>query len=51
MSRLLREISTLADDAGIVTGEIWIEHSGRVRFSREIPEALHQRFRNVIFSQ
>lgn len=45
---LLADIAAVAKEAGLAAGEIWIEASGKIRFSREIPEALHQRFRNVI---
>ena len=50
MSRLLNDISSLAAESGIQQGEIWLDPLGKVSFSREIPEEIHQRIRNVISS-
>lgn len=50
-SALLAEISSLASSHSVVKGDIWIDGVGRVSFSRHIPEALHQRLRNVIVSR
>ena len=50
VGRLLNEISSLASANDIKEGEIWIDPAGKVSFSREIPETIHQRIRNVIFS-
>ena len=47
-SRLLKEISSIAREADISDGEIWINPLGRVSFSNEIPVEIHQRIRNVI---
>ncbi len=44
-------LSDLADElaaAGVSCGEMWIGGDGRVRFSPEIPPALHQRLRNIL---
>ena len=48
VSRLLAELSSLAAESGLEEGEIWIGHAGKVDFSDEIPEEMHQRIRNVI---
>ena len=45
---LLKDIGTLADEAGIRDGEIWIDKIQRITFSDGIPRELHQRFRNAI---
>ena len=50
MSRLLSDIASLANDAGVTNGEIWIDQKGKVSFSHEIPSEYHQRMRNVIAS-
>lgn len=50
MSGLLRDLSSLSAEAGIAEGEIWIDPTGKVTFSNEIPEEIHQRIRNVISS-
>lgn len=50
MSRQLADISSVAGDFQIERGEIWINPIGRVDFSKEIPEAAHQRIRNVLAS-
>ncbi len=50
MNRLLNDISYLAADFNIAQGEIWINQAGKVSFSRDLPESIHQRIRNVISS-
>ena len=50
MSRLLKDISSLAADFNIEEGEIWIDQAGKVSFSSEFPEPIHQKIRNVICS-
>ena len=50
MGRTLSDVGSLTSQAGIVKGEIWVAANGRIRFSAEIPEQLHQRLRNVIAS-
>jgi hypothetical protein len=50
MSRLLKDISSLATDFNIEEGEIWIDQVGKVSFSRDFPEPIHQKIRNVISS-
>ncbi len=47
-NRVLGDISILASEAGVESGEIWINPVGKVTFSSEIPEWLYQRIRNVI---
>ena len=46
--RLLLELSSLCNDHGTNSGEIWISGDNRISFSNEIPEQLHQRLRNMI---
>lgn len=50
VSCMLREISSLASDVNLQEGEIWIDQLGNLSFSREIPEAIRQRIKNVIAS-
>jgi len=50
MNRLLKDISFLTAEAEIAEGEIWIDQTGKVTFSKEIPTEIHQRIRNVISS-
>lgn len=47
-SKLLSELSTLSEKHGISSGEIWVSGDNCITFSKEIPENLHQRFRNII---
>lgn len=47
-NRLLSELSTMCQTHEIHTGEIWISGDLRINFSKEIPEKLHQRFKNII---
>jgi type III secretion system FlhB-like substrate exporter len=44
----MAEISSIASEVNLKEGEIWIDPLGKVSFSREIPETIHQRIRNVI---
>jgi hypothetical protein len=46
--RLLDDISCVVKESNIEQGEIWIDQSGKVGFSGDIPEMFHQRLRNVI---
>jgi hypothetical protein len=48
--RIMRDLSSLAAEHSLKEGEIWIDPVGRVSFSKAIPEMMHQRIRNVIFS-
>jgi hypothetical protein len=50
VSRMMSDISSLASEVNLKEGEIWINQLGKVSFSREVPEAIHQRIRNVISS-
>ncbi len=47
-NRIMAEISSIASEVNLKEGEIWIDPLGKVSFSREIPETIHQRIRNVI---
>ncbi len=47
-TRVLSDLSCLASENNLEDGEIWIDQLGRVSFSKEIPESIHQRIRNVI---
>lgn len=49
-SHVLTDLSMLLSQNGISAGEIWLDGTGRIRFSREIPTHLHQRLRNIIVS-
>lgn len=46
--RTLREIESLAAEAGLRDGEIWIDRLQRLTFSPAISPRLHQQLRNVI---
>jgi hypothetical protein len=46
--KTMREISILCSDLSIQHAEVWIDAVGKVTFSKEINERLHQRFRNVL---
>lgn len=50
LNRVMSDISSLASEVDLREGEIWINQLGKVSFSGDIPEALHQRIRNVIAS-
>jgi hypothetical protein len=50
MSRLLKDVSSLAVDFNVGQGEIWIDRVGKVSFSSDLPETMHQKIRNVISS-
>ena len=44
-------LAALADclaEAGVRRGEIWIAGNGRITFSGEIGQVLHQRLRNIL---
>jgi hypothetical protein len=47
---MMSDISSLASEANLKEGEIWINQLGKVSFSSEIPASIHQRIRNVISS-
>ena len=49
-NRVMSDISCLASEIHLEEGEIWINPVGKVSFSSEIPEAIHQRIRNVLSS-
>jgi hypothetical protein len=51
LSHVIMDISSLAADFGLKDGEIWIDQLGKVSFSSGIPKEIHQRIRNVLFSQ
>ena len=46
----LRQLHEVLSDAGIRTGTIHSNGSGRYCFSRHVPEAIHQRLRNILVS-
>lgn len=46
--KTIRELSLLCADLSIQHAEIWMNGIGKVTFSKEIDERLHQRFRNVL---
>ena len=46
--KTMRELSLLCAGLSIQHAEIWINAIGKVTFSKEICERLHQRFRNVL---
>ena len=43
-------VAEILRDSKVATGFIAITHENRVRFSRQIPAALHQRLRNVLLN-
>ncbi len=45
---ILRDLADCLGEAGIARGEIWLAGNGRVSFSRDIPDALYQRLRNIL---
>jgi hypothetical protein len=45
---VLEDVSELMSCHKVRDGEIWIDALGRMSFSREIPEHLHQRLRNIL---
>ncbi|MCP5537319.1 MAG: DUF3634 family protein [Akkermansiaceae bacterium] len=47
-NKLLNDVASLCRQHEIVECEIWIDNSGMLSFSHEIPEELYQRFRNTI---
>ncbi len=49
-SRVLREISEIIAQQPGLRGYLWIETSGRWKFSSSIPEPIQQRIRNVLAS-
>jgi hypothetical protein len=49
-SRTLREIGEIIVQQPGLRGYLWIEKSGRWKFSGSIPEAIQQRIRNVLAS-
>jgi hypothetical protein len=51
LGRVMSDISSLASENNIQEGEIWINQAGRVSFSSEIPNTIHQRIRNVVSSR
>ena len=50
VSRMMSDILSLASEVNLKEGEIWINQLGKVSFSSEVPEVIHQRIRNVISS-
>jgi len=50
MSRIMHDLTSLAAEHGVTHGEIWIDAMGKIKTSREIPESLHQRIRNILLS-
>ena len=46
--RLIREITSLCAEIGLLKCELWISGTGGVSFSREVPSQHHQKFRNVL---
>ncbi|MFK7910548.1 MAG: DUF3634 family protein [Akkermansiaceae bacterium] len=46
--KTLSEINNIANTANITKGEIWLNGNGKVRFSGEIPQSLHQKLRNCM---
>ncbi len=49
-SRTLREISEIIVQQPGLRGYLWIETSGRWKFSGSVPEPIQQRIRNVLAS-
>ncbi|MBB5351438.1 hypothetical protein HNR46_001674 [Haloferula luteola] len=45
---MLSDITSMAREHDLSRGEIWIESTGKIHFSHEIPKDLHQRFRNTL---
>lgn len=46
----LRQLHEVLDEAGIRSGTIHASGAGRYSFSRHVPEAVHQRLRNILVS-
>jgi len=47
-NRHLSEIASLCEEHGVQKAEIWINGNGKITFSPEIPQKIHQRLRNII---
>ena len=45
---LKKDLHDLFSDMNISKAEIWLDGSGKISFSREIPPRYHQRFRNLL---
>ena len=45
---LVREISSLCAQIGLLQCELWIDAAGRMSFSRDVPSQHHQKFRNIL---
>jgi hypothetical protein len=50
VSTMMSYISALASEVDLESGEIWIDQLGKVSFSNEIPQSIHQKIRNVLAS-
>ena len=48
---LLADVTELMRREGVRKAEIWINASGAISFSAEIPSSLHQRLRNILASR
>lgn len=46
----LRQLHEVLNEVGIRSGTIHADGSGRYCFSRHVPEAVHQRLRNILIS-
>ncbi len=49
-NRYLSEIASLCEEHGAQKAEIWISGNGKITFSTEIPEKIHQRIRNIVIN-
>lgn len=45
---LATDLRALASDLDLSKAEVWIDGTGKISFSREIPARYHQRFRNLL---
>jgi hypothetical protein len=45
---ILRDLAGCLEEAEIARAEIWLAGNGRVSFSRDIPDNLCQRLRNIL---
>jgi hypothetical protein len=45
--RLVRDVASLCSQVGVRQCELWVDGSGRVTFSREVPNEHYQKFRNI----
>lgn len=45
-----QDVADILSEAGVSKGFIAVTHGNRVRFSRHIPAAVHQRLRNVLLN-